>query len=173
MQIREIDKQSDEELRIVTERCMETILETIPEFEGSQVKAKKILPNFDYVQMSTMIAADFSDPSKRIIFATNTDKLVGQILYSVKTDEEGRNYGSFFSAYVLPEQRRHGMAKALLEDSLHWLDEQNVEYVLAQTHITNEKVLSLVKQFGFSVLGPIQKNWSYYTLRLDKIEPNK
>jgi ribosomal protein S18 acetylase RimI-like enzyme len=167
MTIREIDKNGAEELRIVTERCMLAVLETIPEFEGSEVLARQALPNFSHEQMSAMIARDFTDATKRIMVVTASDRLVAQALYSRKIDGQGIAYGSFFSAYVVPEARRKGLALRLMEDALNWFAESQVSYAVAQTHVTNQSVLALAERLGFTVNGPHKAAWDYYTLRLD------
>src|ERR1043165_9948652 len=141
--IREIDKESESELRVVTERCMSAILETIPEFESDESLAKKSLPNFTFAQMQQMIRNDFDDPMKRIAVATIEGAVVGQSLYSIKKDEAGQLYGFCFSRYVNPDFRRKGVARALLVDAIKWFQDNNVTYIIAHTHTTNIKLQSL------------------------------
>ncbi len=162
---REIDKNEPEELRVVTERCMAAVLETIPEFGGQPEKAKERLVNFSQEDISAMIRNDYDDTSKRIMVAVVGDEIAGQALYSVKTDTEGRTYGFCFSRYVVPAYRRMGIASLLLEQALDWFTYQNAEYVLAQTHVTNTPLQRLFTQFGFTISGPFTDAWEYYTLR--------
>jgi L-amino acid N-acyltransferase YncA len=167
MIIREIDKNSAEELRIVTERCMRAVLETIPEFNGSEALARRALPNFSHDEMSAMIARDFTDATKRIMLATEHDEIIGQALYSRKRDDEGVPYGSFFSAYVVPAHRRKGVSMMLMQDALTWFAESELSYAIAQTHVTNRNVLALAARLGFTSSGPHHGAWDYHTLRLD------
>lgn len=99
MLIREIDKDSPTELGIVTERCMRAVLEWVPEFQGSEMLARKSLPNFSHEEMQAMIARDLTDASKRIMVAVENEQLIGQALYSRKIDDAGVAYGFLFSAY--------------------------------------------------------------------------
>ena len=163
--IREISKESPEELASVAKGCMAAVLETIPEFEGNEEKAKESLPNFTFEQMRDMIYADLHDPDKRIIVATVENILAGQALYSVKTDPEGKFYGFCFSRYVLPEYRLNGIASKLLEDALDWFEYKKAEYVIAQTHVANIPLQNLFQRFGFVISEPLSGPWEYFVLR--------
>lgn len=163
--IREIDKDSEAELRLVTERCMSAILETIPEFDGDESQAKKSLPNFTVAQIQQMIRNDFDDPLKRIVVATIEGGIVGQSLYSIKKDDTGLVYGFCFSRYVDPDFRRKGVARELLADAIKWFQDRNATYIIAHTHTTNIKLQSLFKEFGFVLDGPFIDKWQYFTLK--------
>lgn len=165
--IREIDKNNPEELRIVTERCMAAVLETIPEFGGQTQKAKEHLSNFTHEEMAAMIRNDFDDKSKRIMVALVGEEIIGQALYSVKTDTEGKTYGFCFSRYIAPEYRRKGIAELLLGQAIDWFRSQGAEYAVAQTHITNTALQRLFTKFGFTTSGPFAGSWQYYILRKD------
>ncbi|HET9137314.1 MAG TPA: GNAT family N-acetyltransferase, partial [Candidatus Kapabacteria bacterium] len=125
---------------------------------------RKSLPNFTFDQMQQMIRNDFHDPAKRIVIATIDGVVVGQSLYSVKTDEAGKVYGFCFSRYVKPDFRRKGVARALLADSIKWFQDRNASYILAHTHTGNDKLQSLFKEFGFVLEGPFSNKWEYFTL---------
>lgn len=163
--IREIDKNNPQELRIVTERCMAAVLETIPEFDGKAEIAKQQLSNFSHKHISAMIRNDFDDKSKRIMVALVGEEIVGQALYSVKTDTEGKTYGFCFSRYIAPEYRRKGIAALLLEQAIDWFSSNGADYALAQTHVTNIAMQKLFTKFGFTISGPFTDAWEYYTLR--------
>jgi L-amino acid N-acyltransferase YncA len=146
---------------------MSAVLETIPEFNSSELAARESLPNFSFDEMSAMIERDFIDPNKRIIVATQDGEIAGQALYSLKRDENNLAYGFCFSAYVTPPFRRKGLGRTLMNDAMSWFKTNQVSYVLAQTHVTNTAVLELGKQLGFMMEGPHQGAWKYYTLRYD------
>ncbi len=166
-QIREIDKESFKELKLVTERCMETVLETIPEFQGDTTIAKESLSNFSFEQMSNMIQKDFTDPNKRIMVAVAGDELIGHAIYSVKKDDDNVLYGFCYSRYVEPSYRRQGVASMLMENAIEWFRQEKVSYLYAQTHITNIKLQGLFKKFGFVLSGPFKGRWEYYILKKD------
>lgn len=144
---------------------MEAVIETISDFEGSEEKARRSLPNFSREAMERMIASDFEDPTRRIVVATSGDEVVGQALYSLKIDEGGRRYGYCFSRYVLPSYRRRGIASLLLDDALTWFAKNGACYARAETHIANAGIQNLFRKKGFSLSGPYEGPWSYYILR--------
>lgn len=145
---------------------METVLETIPDFQGCEERARSSLSNFSFDQMSRMIERDFSDPTKKIMVAEEDGKLIGQALFSLKTDSDGVNYGFFFSRYIVPEHRRQGIASALLAYALKWFSENGASYAIAQTHLTNDKLQKLFAKFGFDRSGPLDgPAWQYYLLK--------
>jgi GNAT superfamily N-acetyltransferase len=165
--IREIDKADPEELRIVSNRCMSAVLETIPEFEGREYLAQSVLRNFSYQQMADMIQNDFDDPSKRIMVAIAEARVVGQSIYSIKQDADGKLYGFCFSRYIEQEHRRRGVATALLQDCIEWFKKNNAAYIIAHTHVTNIALQNLFATFGFRMEGPIDGPWQYFLLRKD------
>lgn len=155
--IREIDKSSEEELKIVTERCIETVLETIPEFQNDLSQAQKYLPNLNFVEMSSMIKSDFNDSSKRImVVQSESKKIIAHSIYSWKMDENSKRYGFCFSRYTSPRFRKHGIASKLLNDAFDWFRGNECEYVVAHTHVTNSKLLGLFKKNGFMKEGPLR-----------------
>lgn len=165
MLIREIARYDPDELRLVVARCMTTVLETIPEFGGSADAARRILTNFTFDQMHTMISDDLDDPTKRIVVAEANGEIVAQALYSAKTDSEDVLYGFCFSAFVASEYRQQGIATLLLHDALSWFLGMGVVYVVAQTHATNTAAHSLLTNAGFVADGPFDGNWPHFVLR--------
>jgi ribosomal protein S18 acetylase RimI-like enzyme len=162
--IRPIDPDRASELDLVARRCMDTVLETIPEFEGREDIARSHLSNFTLAQMTDMIRADLTDPAKRIMLAVADDVIAGQALYSVKTDRAGTLYGFCFSRYVLPEYRRNGIAAKLLTDALEWFKREGARYVIAQTHVENIPLQHLFEAQGFTRSDPQPGIWRYYVL---------
>lgn len=154
--IREIDKRSPVELELVTRRCMTTVLETIPDFQGSEENARARIGNFSFGQMSKMIEQDFSDPSKKIMVAEARGEIVGQALFSIKVDNDGKKYGFFYSRYITPNFRRQGIASALMEYALKWFSDNGATYAVGQTHLTNTNLQNLFVKFGFEMSGPLQ-----------------
>jgi GNAT superfamily N-acetyltransferase len=163
--LRALDSQSPDELHLVTERCMETVLETIPEFEGRIELARAALPNFSHEEMSAMIRSDLYDANKRLMVAVAGNQIVGQALYSVKQDEHGVTYGFCYSRYVHPDHRKQGVATALLRDALAWFTAMSARYAIAHTHVTNVALQRLFLASGFSLDGPFEGRWPYYLLK--------
>ncbi|MCU5027800.1 GNAT family N-acetyltransferase [Bacillus thuringiensis serovar brasilensis] len=62
-----------------------------------------------------------------------------------------------FGVCILKELWGYGMGKRLLQQSIHWADENEVKRISLQVLETNEKAIHLYKELGFEVEG-ILKN---------------
>ena len=90
----DIDTRNDEEINLVVSRTMETVLETIPEFEGSAEIALSVFSNFTHEQMKAMILKDFDNPNHRILVAEkdSTNEVVAHAIFSIKEDDDGKKF---------------------------------------------------------------------------------
>lgn len=166
--IRDLNQESETEIDTVSRWCIETVLDTIPEFERSHERARAALPNFTFEQMRDMIRADFERTTHRFLVAVDDeDRLVGHSMVSRKVDDGGRRFGYFFTRYVDPDHRRQGVGSALLSTALAWFDEQRWDYLLAQTHAMNDAARTLFERRGFMVVERQTEPWPALTLRLD------
>ena len=102
--IRDLDQCDSDEVDLVVNRAMETVLETIPEFEGKKENALKIWSNFTFEQMKAMFVKDFDSLAHRIFVAVDdsTQKVVGHAICSYKTDDAGERYGFVFQDIFIP-----------------------------------------------------------------------
>lgn len=168
VQIREVDRNNPNEVDLLVGRCMETVLETVPEFNNDPMLARDALPNFTFEEMKAMILGATHDPHHKIIVASEINgEMMGHSIFSIKKDAEDLTYGSFFSRYIAPEHRRMGLASQLLKDGEKWMQEMGAQYGLAQTHVKNFKLQNLFRKHGYKVTGPKMAKWPYYELRKD------
>ena len=85
IKIRDINIKSESELDLVTNRCMETILETIPEFDNNPEKAQKKFSNFSFIEMKKMIKDSLADSNHKLLVAVNSkQEIVGHAIFSLK-----------------------------------------------------------------------------------------
>lgn len=167
--IRDLDPASEGELAVVTRMCMATVLDTIPEFERDEARARSVLPNFTFDRMRDMIRADLFKPTHRFLVAVDADgRIVGHSMISRKVTPEGRPYGSFFSRFVDPGHRRRGIATRLMEEAMVWFGGFDWDHLLAHTHASNEPLRRLFERHGFRVTERHEKPWPSLTLRLDR-----
>ena len=97
IKIRDINIKSESELDLVTNRCMETILETIPEFDNNPEKAQKKFSNFSFIEMRKMIKNSLADSNHKLLVAVNSkQEIVGHAIFSLKKDESNILYGFCF-----------------------------------------------------------------------------
>jgi ribosomal protein S18 acetylase RimI-like enzyme len=166
--IRELDANSERELDTVTRMCMNTVLDTIPEFAHDEERARKHLPNFTFEQMREMIRADLHKPTHRFLVAVAEDgRIVGHSMFSRRKTPDGRRFGYFFSRYVEPAHRRKGIGASLMTQALAWFEEDRPDFLVAHTHATNEPLRRLFEQHGFRVVERHDKPWPSLTLRRD------
>ncbi len=167
--IRDLDQASEAELDAVTRMCMATVLDTIPEFERDEERARRFLPNFTFDRMRDMIRADFPKATHRFLVAVDAGgTVVGHSMFSRKVTPEGRRYGYFFSRYVAPEHRRRGIAARLMEEAMAWFDGYDWDWLLAHTHASNEPLRRLFERHAFRVVERHDEPWPSLTLRLDR-----
>ena len=157
IKIRDINIKSESELDLVTNRCMETILETIPEFDNNPEKAQKKFSNFSFIEMKKMIKDSLADSNHKLLVAVNSkQEIVGHAIFSLKKDESNILYGFCFSRYVQKDYRRKGVATILLKEAEKWWEKNNANYSVAATHEKNINLIGLFKKFGYEVSEPIQ-----------------
>lgn len=167
--IRDLDPGSECEIDTVTRMCMATVLDTIPEFEHDEARARSFLPNFTFARMRDMIRADLPKSTHRFLVAVDGDgEVVGHSMISRKVTPDGRRYGYFFSRYVEPGHRRRGVAARLMEEALAWFGGYDWDHLLAHTHASNEPLRRLFERHGFRVAERHDEPWPSLTLRLDR-----
>jgi ribosomal protein S18 acetylase RimI-like enzyme len=167
--VRSLNPSSGDEVDAVTRMCLTTVLETIPEFEGSEDRARTVLPNFTYEQMRRMIEGDLHKESYRFIVAVDgLNRVVGHSMVSRKLTDASVKYGYFFSRYVERAHRRRGLATRMLADALEWFDDDEWKFLLAHTHASNVGLRALFERHGFLVVEWSQTPWPALTLRLDR-----
>lgn len=165
IRIERVDASDDELLAVVTRMCMETVLETIPEFLGQEAIARRHLPNFEFDAMRAMIAESAARPEHRILVATSDGVVVGYSIVSVKRNEAGELYGYLFSRGVAGSYRRQGIATMLLRAAEAWFLEHGIVYAQAETHLTNVPLQTLLMNHGFAVVEQGAGAWPSLVLR--------
>ncbi len=142
------------ELVWMAEKAIETVLATVPEFEGQAERAVAVFPNLTVPAMTAMFQSAVEDPRFHFLIARDEGAApIGHSIFSMKTDPAGKTYGSFFTRYVVPQHRREGVATRMLEIAECWLSEGGAEYLTAQTHVTNLALQGLFRSRGYRVLG--------------------
>lgn len=166
--LRDINSKNTQEVDLVVRRTMDTVLETIPEFEGNEEIARRAFKNFTFSKMREMISVDFAKTTHGALVAINekNNEVIGHALFSIKEDKAGEKFGFCYSRFVSPEARRKGVASALLEAQERWWRSLGAKYIFAQTHVTNNKLQTLFEKNGFTK-SDVKKGefYSFYELR--------
>ena len=164
--LRPINFGREDEVDLVVARSMQTILDTIPEFEGDSVKARQKVKNFTHEEMKAMYVKDHLTRSATHRFlgaVAATGDLVGHIIFFVR-DTEATKMGYIFTLYVAPEHRNRGVARALAAEAVRWLKERGAMLVVAHTHATNAIPIALAAGHGFQVGERVEQPWAQVKL---------
>lgn len=156
--VREHIPEHSDEMDIIVQRCMETVLETIPEFQGKTELAQQVFSNFTFEQMKGMISGNVGHPNHQILVSEDkhTKEVVGHFIFSIKQDSEHQMYGFCYSCYIHPKHRRRGIAQRLLTEAESWWRERGAMYAVASTHTTNIKLQNLFLKNGYQLIEPNQ-----------------
>lgn len=165
IRIERVDASEEDRLAVVTRMCMETVLETIPEFLGQEAIARHHLSNFEFDAMRAMITASAALPEHRILVAISDDVVVGYSIVSVKRNEAGELYGYLFSRGVARPYRRQGIATMLLKAAETWFLQRGIVYAQAETHRENVPLQTLLLNHRFAVVEQGVGAWPYLVLR--------
>ena len=84
------------------------------------------------------------DGELSIIIAKDKELYVG---YCLSVAVKGN--GSIESLFVLPEYRKQGVARSLVEKSLYWLSEKKCNKITLEVAVGNDEVLLFYEKFGF------------------------
>jgi len=166
--LREIHDEAHE-IDWVTRACMNTVLEAIPEMNGSEEVARQTMSGFSFEQMREMITADLDKSTHLfLVVADEEDRPVAHAMVSQKMTPKRTKYGLFFRAYVAPEHRRKGVASLLLAGILEWFDDYRWSFLLAHAHTTNVAAQGLLQSCGFQVTEEHTTPWPHFTMRCDR-----
>ncbi|WP_372369517.1 N-acetyltransferase family protein [Candidatus Uabimicrobium sp. HlEnr_7] len=165
-QIRKVDRNDNNAVDLITRRCMETVLETIPEFQGDPQIARRTFSNFTFEEMRNMLVTSLTKPEHEILVAIKEDvqQIVAHSIFSIKKDNKNISYGFCYSRYVNPDHRQQGLGSRLLKEQENWWVQRNAKYAVAQTHTTNIKLKKLFEKHGFIASKPQQGTFSHIVL---------
>lgn len=160
--IRAVDLSDEAEVSTIAAFSMLTILETLPDARRDPAA----VPNLSLEAMAAMYRGDLGRADRRFWVCEDSEgRIVGHAIALLRTDASGLLYGYSYTRYVLPQWRRNGIARMLLQTAKRWWWEQGVLYVLAHTHPTNRSLQRLFLSEGFVVAGQEKNKWSSIVLR--------
>ena len=101
---------------------------------------------FQHFSFETRKEALLSKEKLYILTAKDKGKLIGYCI-AAKTDQEGE----IESLYVVSDYRKSGIGKQFLNDSIKWLEHQNVDEIILKVAAGNEQVVDFYRTFGFEI----------------------
>ncbi len=164
--IREGDYHNTAEIDLIVGRCMETILETVPELSHNPHLAREILPSFNFESTKEMLLTSLHNPHQKLIVIEDLqNELAGHSLLLIKKDEEQHHFGEFLNHYILPEHRRMKLASHLIETAEDWIKKMGGHYARVEIHSKNFKGQSLFQKHGYRLMRSHFIHWNCYEYR--------
>ena len=163
--IRALDPDSERELSTITCFSQMTIWESRPELRVDP----RDLPGYGWPETLQRYRVGCRSPDQRYLVAVDPDgNLVGTSIVVIRTDLRNARFGYFWSRYVLPAHRRHGLARQFLGDSMSWFRSRGAGYAEVHIHVENKALRSLFEKRGFKVVDRgNDTRWSWLVMRAD------
>ena len=98
-----------------------------------------------------------SEESKNLFLVAEVHNRIGGFSRCEGANLKRLSHKVEFGVCILKEFWGYGMGKRLLQQSIHWADENEIKRISLQVLETNEKAIQLYKKLGFEVEG-ILKN---------------
>ena len=170
--LRRLQIDSPGELDLIVSSSMKTVLDTIVELEGSEERARQLIPNFSHAQMRAMYARDLERPDSHqfVVAATEAGEIAGHAIYFLRPPDphaptQAAPSGYLFTLYVDPSHRKRGVASSLMNHMISWLEARGAALIEAHTHVTNAPLIGLATRHGFAIVSKHEKPWPHFLLR--------
>lgn len=143
MHVRETDPLLDDEIQLVANRMRETLVDVL-----GQARAEALY-TMEWLRARVEWHLSLGPDAQVLLAENDLGEIIGQAIVRVETDGSGHSYGYFSTIYVAPEYRRQGVAKALIEDVIHWCQVKRLPFAIYNTAYDNQRLIELYQKFGF------------------------
>lgn len=149
VEIRSLRRDEDERIALVAARMRQTLIEVVGAARGAAMYERDWL--IDRVRQHL----DPEHPAglDGVVFvAEDAGHCVGHTILRMVADEgsEGGRHGLFSTIYVVPEARRSGLARRLVERGLEWIRGRGAARAATCTGRHNRPLIALFEGFGFA-----------------------
>jgi GNAT superfamily N-acetyltransferase len=145
MRIRDIDSTSREEVELVAQRMLQTLIEVEGLDRGSS------LYTMDWLVARVRWHLDGESCRGRVLLAEFPHKQIAGHTIVRLEPKESAQIGLVSTTYTDPAFRRTGVATALLAYSERWFSEQAMPTCCTWTSSTNAPLIALYKRHGYSI----------------------
>lgn len=146
MHIRPIDSESQEEITLVATRMRETLGEVLGADRGTTMYT------LDWLTDRVRYHLDSQRCDGQVFVATDSHQIITghAIVRLEELDHEGP-IGLFSTIFVIPTQRRQGIATALMGAVEHWIQSKGRRRVIYHTATSNDKLIQLFQKHGYNI----------------------
>lgn len=146
IQIRELDRNSNEEIALVAARMRQTLIEVLGEEKGTA------LYSMDWLMDRVRWHLDPEQTQAKIfLIETNNGEIAAHAIARVESDEKSVSYGYFSTIFVEPKSRNRGFAKALLYHVESWFSDIGMPKVVYNTAENHAKLIRLSERHGYKI----------------------
>ncbi len=148
MRIRSINSVSEAEILTVAERMKLTLIDVMGLEKGSSYYSNEWLIN----RVRWHIGQ--GENASIILCEDEKRNIIGQAIVRIENDKEiqDKDFGYFSTIYVVPQWRRKGVARKLIESVHNWCESKGLDKVTYSTAEGHKGLISLFEQFGYRVI---------------------
>jgi GNAT superfamily N-acetyltransferase len=146
IQIREINRNSNEEIELVATRMRQTLIEVLGEEKGTALYSMEWLVDRVRWHLDTG-----QTQAKVFLIETNTGEIAAHAIARVESDENSIKYGYFSTIFVEPKSRNRGFAKGLLRHVEAWFRDIKMPKVVYNTAENHSKLIRLFEGHVYQI----------------------
>ena len=138
-------RRDDAEIALVADRMRLTLIEVLGE-------AGREMYSTEWLRERVRWHLDREQCSAEVFVAERNDIILGHTIVRLEPSESGGFRGLFSTIYVTPEQRRCGVADALITQGEAWLTERGMTTLGTDTSATNHRLIALFGKHGYEIV---------------------
>lgn len=144
--IREINRESEEEISLVVAGMRQTMIERMGEERGTAIYS------MDWLKDRLLWHLDPQQTTAKVwVLEDAAAQVVAHAIARVERDEEAKAYGYFSTVFVAPEVRNRGLAKILLSQVESWFKDLNMPKIVYNTAANHEQLIRLFGRHGYTI----------------------
>lgn len=146
MWIREINPDSENEIRLVAARMGETLVEVLGPEKGASYYSSEWL--IDRVRWHL----DKNNCEAKVIVSGEEDQAIcGHAIARLEKDEENRLFGYFSTIYVSPQSRGKGLALNMMEYIEQWFISHKMKKIIYNTAENHHRLIKIFLRRGYEI----------------------
>ena len=143
--IRQVSPDADHEIELIARRMRDTLTEVL----GPRGESMYTL---DWLMQRVRHHLDPEACDGQVFVAVTTeDDIVGHTIVRIQPDHDGTPIGLFSTTYVLPAQRRQGLASDLLRVGEQWMRDRQAPRAVTYTDRENRRLIELYRRHGYEM----------------------